>query len=78
MSDELFYIDDGDGGVAIPCQLKISEDCVEVGEFFESREDARQWAEEECWIFSGEWYLCVECNQQIMLNIAKLQTKKMN
>ena len=78
MSDELFYIEDGDGWVAIPCQLKIADDCVQVGEFCESKEDARHWAEEECWIFSGEWYFCVECNQQIMLNISTLQTKKMN
>ena len=41
MSDEIFYIEDGDGGVAIPCQLKIAYDCVQVGEFCESKEDAR-------------------------------------
>ncbi len=78
MSDELIYIEDGDGGFAVPCQLKIAEDCAEVGEFCESKEDARLWVEEECWIFSGEWYLCAQCNEQIMRNISNLQTKKMN
>lgn len=78
MSDELPYIENEAGEFAIPCQIKIAEDCAQVGEFCESREDACQWAEEECWIFSGEGYLCVECNQQIMRNISNLQTKKMN
>ena len=78
MSDELPYIENEEGEFAIPCQIKIAEDCAQVGEFCESREDACHWAEEECWIFSGEGYLCVYCNQQIMRNIANLQTKKMN
>ena len=78
MSDELPYIENEEGEFAIPCQIKIAEDCAQVGEFCESREDACHWAEEECWIFSGEGYLCVECNQQIMRNISNLQTKKMN
>ncbi|MZG30895.1 MAG: hypothetical protein F3741_08830 [Nitrospinae bacterium] len=78
MSDEIKYIEDGDGGFAVPCQLKIAEGCEEAGEFCESKEDARLWVEEECWIFSGEWYLCAACNEQIMRNISNLQTKKMN
>jgi hypothetical protein len=78
MSDELPYIENEAGGIAIPCQLKIAEDCVQIGQFCESREDARHWAEEECWIYSGEGYFCVQCNDQIMRNISNLQTKKMN
>ena len=78
MSDELPYLKNDDGEYSVPCQLKIAEDCAEVGEFCESKEDARYWVDEECWIFSGEWYLCVECNQQIMRNISKLETKKTN
>ena len=53
MSDELKYIENKEGKFAVPCQIKIAEDCVQIGEFFESKEDALYWAEEECWIFSG-------------------------
>jgi len=51
---------------------------VQLGEFCESKADARHWVEEECWIFSGEGYLCERCHEQVMRNIAKLSTKKMN
>lgn len=78
MSDELPYIENEEGKFAVPCQVKIAEDCVPLGEFCESKKDAREWVEEECWIFSGEGYFCAECNDQIMRNIAKLSTKKMN
>ncbi len=78
MSDELSYIENEEGGFAIPCQIKIAEDCVQVGEFCESKEDACHWVEEECWISSGEGYFCLQCNEQIMRNIVKLETKKMN
>lgn len=78
MSYKLPYIENKEGKFAIPCQIKIAEDCAQLGNFFESREDACHWAEEECWIFSGEGYFCIQCNDQIMRNIANLQTKKMN
>ena len=78
MSDELKYIENKEGKFAVPCQIKIAEDCVQIGEFCESKEAALYWAEEECWIFSGEGCFCLQCNQQIMRNIAKLQTKKTN
>jgi hypothetical protein len=49
-----------------------------VGKFCETKEDARDWVEDECWICSGEGYFCVECNDQVLRNIGNLQTKKMN
>ncbi len=78
MSDELSYMENEEGEFAIPCQIKIAEDCVQVGEFCESKKDACHWVEEECWISSGEGYFCLQCNEQVMRNIAKLETKKMN
>ena len=76
MSDEIFYIEDGDGGFAIPCQLKIADDCVQVGEFCESKEDARHWAEEECWIFSGEGWICLKCHDQFMGSLTSHRRKE--
>ena len=54
MSDVLSYLENEDGEFAIPCQIKIAEDCVQQGEFCEDKEDAREWVEDECWISSGE------------------------
>jgi len=65
------------GGSQFPANLKLLM-IVFRWESFVKAKKMHVTAEEECWIFSGEWYLCVECNQQIMLNISKLQTKKMN
>ena len=78
MSDELKYIENKEGKFAVPCQIKIAEDCPQVGKFCETKEDARDWVEDECWICSGEGYFCVECNDQVLRNIGNLQTKKMN
>jgi hypothetical protein len=78
MSEELTFIENEEGKFAVPCQIKIAENCVQVGEFCESKADARGWAEEECWIFTGEGCFCERCHEQIMRNISNLQTKKMN
>ncbi len=78
MSDKFPYIENEEGEFAVPCQIKIAEDCSRQGEYCESKEDAREWVEEECWIFSGEGYFCVECNEQVLRNISNQQTKKMN
>jgi hypothetical protein len=77
MSDELPYIENENGEFAVPCQIKIAEDCAELGEFCETKEDACDWVEEECWISSGEGHFCVQCNDQVLRNIANLATKKM-
>jgi len=77
MSDELPFLENDDGEFAVPCQLKIAEDCVQQGEFCEDKEEAREWVEDECWISSGEGHFCVQCNEQVLRNIANLATKKM-
>lgn len=78
MSYEPTYIGNEKGGFAIPCQIKIAEDCAQVGKFCESKEEACQWVEDECWISSGEGHFCLQCNDQVMRNISKLETKKTN
>ena len=37
MSDVLSYLENEDGKFAIPCQIKIAEDCVQQGEFAKTR-----------------------------------------
>ena len=39
---------------SVVCHTRVAEDCLENGEWFDSKEDAQDWVEEECWIFSGE------------------------
>ena len=77
VSDELPYLENENGEFAIPCQIKIAEDCVQQSEYCEDQEEAREWVEDECWIFSGEGYFCVQCNEQVLRNIANLSNKKM-
>ena len=77
MSDELPYLENENGEIAIPCQLKLAENCVQQSEYCEDREEARAWVEDECWISSGEGHFCVQCNEQVLRNIANLSTKKM-
>ena len=77
MSDEFSYLENEDGEFAIPCQIKIAEDCAQQSEFCEDKDSAREWVEDECWICSGEGYFFIECNEQVLRNIANLSTKKM-
>ena len=76
MSDVLSYLENEDGEFAIPCQIKIAEDCVQQGEFCEDKEDAREWVEDECWIYSGEGYFCVQCNEPVSYTHLTLPTKR--
>ena len=41
------------------------------GEYCDSKEEAQEWVEEECWIFSGEGWFCPPCNGHFMRNLAK-------
>ena len=70
MSDALSYLENENGEFAIPCQIKIAEDCTQQGEFFEDKEDAREWVEDECWIFSGDGWFCPKCNIHFMQNLS--------
>ena len=62
-----------DNQYAVECNSKIAADCAQNGEFCESEEDAMDWVEDECWIFSGEFWICIECNTQIMRNLVSVR-----
>ena len=61
---------------AVECQIKISADCVRVSEYFDNEEDAQDWVEDECWINSGEGWICIQCNEQIIQNLGKMRTDR--
>ena len=61
---------------AVECQIKISADCVRVSEYFDNEEDAQDWVEDECWINSGEGWICIRCNEQIIQNLGKMRTDR--
>ena len=61
---------------AVECQIKISVDCVQVSEYFDNEEDAQDWVEDECWINSGEGWICIRCNEQIIQNLGKMRTDR--
>tara|TARA_B100001105_G_C22168638_1_gene347560 strand:- start:362 stop:580 length:219 start_codon:yes stop_codon:yes gene_type:complete len=58
---------------AVECQVKMSAECPQTGEYCDSEEEAKEWVEDECWIFSGEGYICPKCNEQILKNISKIK-----
>ena len=51
------------------CQTKIATDCLQIGEYCDSEEEAQEWVEDECWIDSGEGWICNKCHEQIMGNL---------
>ena len=58
---------------AVECQIKISDDCSQTGEYCDTEEEAKEWVEDEFWIFSGEGYICLKCNEQILKNLSKIK-----
>ena len=58
------------------CSARVAEDCSENGEWCDSEEEAQEWVEEECWIFSGEGWFCNECNSHFMQNLSKTRRDK--
>ena len=54
---------------SVECQTKIAADCIQTGEFSDSKEEAQDWVEEECWVDSGEGWICNKCHNQIMANL---------
>ena len=56
---------------SVKCHTKIAPDCHLWGEYCDSKEEAQEWVEGECWIFSGEGWICAQCNAHFMRNLAK-------
>ena len=61
---------------AVECQTKISAECVNTGEYCDSEDEAIEWVEEQCWIDSGEGWICTQCNEQILQNLGKIRTDR--
>ena len=55
---------------SVECQTKIAADCFTKGQYFNSEEEAEDWVERECWIFSGDGWFCPKCNIHFMQNLS--------
>ena len=60
------------------CQTKISSDCLQNGEYCDGEEEAQDWVEQECWIDSGEGWICNKCHDQLMSNLKKYRKDQGN
>jgi hypothetical protein len=49
---------------SVKCHTKIAPDCLLWGEYCDSKVEAQEWVEKECWI-------CIQCNAHFMRNLAK-------
>jgi len=63
---------------AVECHSKISTDCCQKGEYFDSEEEAKDWVENECWIFSGEGWICLKCHDAFMGSLTSHRKKQGN
>jgi hypothetical protein len=58
------------------CHTRVAEDCLENGGWCDSEEEAKDWVEDECWIFSGEGWFCPQCNIHFMQNLSQTRRVK--
>ena len=65
-----------DDQYAVECQTKASGQCLQNGEYCESEEDAVLWVEFECWIDSGEGWICTNCHEMIMNKMVQMRHQK--
>lgn len=56
---------------SVVCHTRVAPDCLENGGWCDSEEEAQEWVEDECWIFSGEGWICIACNSHFMRNLAQ-------
>ncbi len=61
---------------SVKCHTKAAPDCMLRGEYCNSKEEAKEWVEDECWIFSGEGWFCPKCNIYFMQNLTKVRRDK--
>jgi hypothetical protein len=54
----------------------MTTNCIQTSEYFDDEEDALHWVEHECWIFSGEGWICTECNEYIMANLGRIRHER--
>lgn len=70
------YILQKNNQYSVECQIKRATDCQESGKFCESHEEALEWVEEECWIFSGEGWICFSCVESIWKKVVNKRQDK--
>ncbi len=61
---------------SVECQIKRANDCQEISAFCESHEEALERVEEECWIFSGEGWICFSCVEAIWKKVVDKRQEK--
>ena len=61
---------------SVECHTKVADDCLKNGNYCDSEEEALEWVEDECWIFSGEGWICIKCNDHFMRNLVKNRRDK--
>ena len=64
-----------DDQYSVICHTRTAENCLKNGEWHESKEEAQDWVEDECWIFSGEGWICLNCNTHFMRNLSRVCPK---
>ena len=55
---------------SVVCCKREAEDCNENGGWCDSEEEAIEWVEDECWIFTGDGWFCPKCNIYFMQNLS--------
>ena len=63
---------------AVHCHSEIASDCLQNGKYFDSEEEAQDWVEKECWIFSGEGWICLKCHDAFMGSLTSHRHKQGN
>ena len=61
---------------SVRCNARVAENCSANGGWCDSKEEATNWVEEECWIFSGEGWFCPECNTHFMQKLSATRRDK--
>ena len=70
------YIVQKNGQYSVQCQIKRTADCLEIGDYCDSHEEAVEWVEEECWVFSGEGWICFSCVENIWKKVTNKRQEK--
>jgi len=56
---------------SVACHTQASKDCLKNGEWCDSKEESQDWVEDECWIFSGEGWICLKCHAHFIKNLSQ-------
>ena len=61
---------------SVACQIKRAADCLKTSEYYDSHEEAQERVEDECWIFSGEGWICFHCVESIWKKVVNKRQEK--